>query len=50
MDIGEIIMSVIMRPVPHIPQSYEEAIARPDREMWINAIVKQIKLAMALRA
>ena len=50
MDTGEITMSVITRPVPHIPQSYEEAISGPDREMWIKVMVKRIKLAMALRA
>ena len=35
MDTGEIVMLVTTKPVSHIPQSYEEAISGPDREMWI---------------
>ena len=50
MDTGEITISAIMRPIPHIPQSYEEAISGPDKEMWIEAMVKEIRSAMALRA
>ena len=50
MDTGDIVMSATTRPIPHIPQSYEEAIAGPDREMWLNAMIKEIKSAMALRA
>ena len=50
MNTGEIIISAIMRLIPHIPQLYKEAISRPNKEMWIKAIVKEIRLAMALRA
>ena len=50
MDTGEIVMSATTKPVPHIPQSYEEAISGPDREIWIQAMVKEIRLAMSLRA
>ena len=50
MDTGDIIMSATTRPVPHIPQSYEEAISGPDRDMWVKAMTKEIRSAMSLRA
>ena len=39
-----------MRLIPHIPQSYEEAISELNKEIWIKAIVKEIRSAIALRA
>ena len=40
----------VSRPCPVIPSSYEEAMAGKDKEMWLQAMIKEIKQAMALNA